>query len=103
MGSYSLNWNSFDWSLPDGDLIIVTIDHNVASPNIFIEFVLEAGPYVTWWKGIALPGGQEIWTQDAIKRSVALVPTSQIGSGSLLESGRPNFSAFTPVCIRSVH
>src|SRR5205814_7469622 len=77
-------WQSFDGVLQDQDLLNVTIEHNVAAPTT-VEFVLEAGRYVTWWKAITLPTGNEIWTQDATKRATASVITSQLGPGSSLE------------------
>ena len=72
-----LQWDSFDWRLSDGDLINVTIDHSVASGNA-VDFVLEAGPLINWWKAILLPDGQWIWTQDARTRDSATVAVSQL-------------------------
>jgi hypothetical protein len=78
-----LQWDSFDWLLSDGDLINVTIEHNVAPANQ-ISFVLESGPYINWWKALQLPDGQEIWTQDARTRDATLVPLSGVLHGDLV-------------------
>lgn len=47
--------------LPDGDLIDVTIEHNMTASD-GIEFRLESAPNVTWWKQVALIGGGDTWT-----------------------------------------
>jgi hypothetical protein len=47
-------------ALPDGDLIDVTIEHNVAGSDV-VEFRLESGSNVTWWKQVAIVGGGEYW------------------------------------------
>jgi hypothetical protein len=72
-----LQWNSFDWLLSDGDLINVTIEHQVVGGDA-VEFALEAGPLITWWKAILLPGNRWIWTQDARNRDIAIVPKSEL-------------------------
>lgn len=83
-----LQWDSFDWLLSDGDLINVTIDHNVASGNA-VDFVLEAGPLINWWKAILLSDGQWIWTQDAKTRDSATVAVSQLHGD--LQFGKAKF------------
>jgi hypothetical protein len=83
-----LQWDSFDWLLSDGDLINVTIEHNVASSNA-VDFVLESGPFINWWKAIALPDGQWIYTQDARKRDTATVAISQLHGD--LQLGKAKF------------
>lgn len=47
-------------ALPDGDLIDVTIEHGVTAPD-GVEFRLESGPNVTWWKQVGLVGGGDHW------------------------------------------
>lgn len=52
--------------LPDGDIIEYTIEHGVADPLV-VEFKLESGPDVTWWKQVSIIGGGEtwrVWNQD---------------------------------------
>ncbi|WP_375754517.1 hypothetical protein [Corallococcus exercitus] len=46
--------------LPDGDLINVIVEHNAASPDV-VEFRLESGSAVTWWKQVGLVGGGDHW------------------------------------------
>ena len=72
-----LQWDSFDWLLSDGDLINLTIEHQVVGGDA-VEFALEAGPLITWWKAILLPGNRWIWTQDARNRDIAIVPRSEL-------------------------
>ncbi|MFP2908765.1 hypothetical protein ACLESD_27690 [Pyxidicoccus sp. 3LFB2] len=52
--------------LPDGDIINVTIEHGVTASD-GVEFRLESGPNVTWWKQVTIIGGGEtwrVWNQD---------------------------------------
>ncbi|MBN9684436.1 MULTISPECIES: hypothetical protein [unclassified Corallococcus] len=52
--------------LPDGDVILAEVEHNVAGSEI-IEFRLNSGSSVTWWKQVALVGGGDdwrVWNQD---------------------------------------
>ncbi|NRD44146.1 hypothetical protein [Corallococcus exiguus] len=46
--------------LPDGDVILAEVEHNVAGPDV-IEFRLNSGSNVTWWKQVALVGGGDDW------------------------------------------
>jgi len=83
-----LQWNSFDWLLSDGDLINVTIDHNVVGGDA-VEFVLEAGPLINWWKAILLPGNRWIWTQDWKTQDSVTVPRSELHGD--LQLGKAKF------------
>ena len=52
--------------LPDGDVILAEIEHNVAGPEV-IEFRLNSGSNVSWWKQVTLVGGGDnwrVWNQD---------------------------------------
>lgn len=46
--------------LPDGDVILAEIEHNVTSPEV-IEFRLNSASDVTWWKQVNIVGGGESW------------------------------------------
>lgn len=58
------------YELPDGDIIDLIIEENAVDPSI-VEFVLEAGPNVTWYKHILLSDGTggswRIWTRGSEK------------------------------------
>ena len=53
--------------LPDGDRIEVRFERD-AVPADEVEFRLESGPAVTWWKGLTVPDGEggrwAVWTRD---------------------------------------
>ncbi|RKH65753.1 hypothetical protein D7W81_16415 [Corallococcus aberystwythensis] len=52
--------------LPDGDVILAEIDHNIVASDV-IEFRLQSGSDVTWWKEVNLVGGGDnwrVWNQD---------------------------------------
>lgn len=49
-----------------------------------VEFVLQTGPRVSWWKGIRLPNGTMIETEGALPRRAALRPHAELGDGQLI-------------------
>lgn len=93
-------------SLPDGDIIQSTIEHNAVDPAV-VEFVLELGwheqihayfnnwEWVTWWKGLNVPDGEgnswDIWVEDnKIRDSVALW-AHQVHNGQWLTFSKAKF------------
>jgi Ig-like domain from next to BRCA1 gene/PASTA domain len=81
-------WEAMEGELPDGDVINVSVQHNAAAPDA-IDFVLEAGSAVSWWKGLRVPDGQgsvwEIWTQDARRTDAVALWANQVKNGQSLE------------------
>jgi hypothetical protein len=49
-----------------------------------VEFVLQTGPEVWWWKAIRLPNWTMIETEGAQTRSSALHPVAELGNGQLI-------------------
>ena len=79
MPSPNITWESFDGPLADDrDLINVNIEPNAVDPST-VEFVIESGDSVNWWKGILVSDGLrsswEIWTK--IKKNPIEYPYGQ--------------------------
>ena len=69
--------------LPDGDIIEATITYDAVDPAT-VEFVLESGPQVTWWKAIRVYDADGnstlIETQEGRKRDSTSLPANQVSS-----------------------
>ena len=77
-----IGWNDLGSVLPDKDRISVAFSgHN---PNSTIQLTLNAGPGITWWKGVRLwspMGGDlldEAWTQDNHTSTMISIPPSAV-------------------------
>lgn len=73
--------------LADGDVIEATITYDVVDPAT-VEFVLESGPRITWWKAIRVPDGEGnswlIETQDDKKSDSVSLWANQVHNGQAL-------------------
>ena len=72
-------WEDFGQTLPDGDIITVTLSQNL--PQSSISLTLNAGSNVTWWKGLSLytptrGDFQEIFTEGTIASSTTTLDPS---------------------------
>lgn len=65
------------------DVVRVTVERDAVSPAD-VEFVLQTGPEVSWWKGIRLPNWTMIETEGALTRRAALHPHAELGDGQLI-------------------
>jgi LGFP repeat len=76
-----IDWTQFGSRLPDGGEISVSF--NGHPPNGATRVTLEAGPGVSWWKGISLWSPSlgdrfEVWTQDRQTTMTVSVPVSEL-------------------------
>jgi len=73
--------------LPDGDLIEIEIRDNAVSSDI-VEFVLQSGSGITWWKGLNVPDGGgsswDIYTQDSRTQDSVALWAGQVNNGQVL-------------------
>lgn len=81
-----ISWESFGNKLPDRDIIRVTFNQNF--PQFGIRVTLNAGPGVTWWKGLSLytPGRgdfHEIATEGAVNTVTTTLAPSTFDSGGV--------------------
>jgi hypothetical protein len=83
------SWNALlgGHRLPDGDHIQATItEHAVA--NDIVDFVLEAGPNVNWWKALRVPDGEDdswlIHTEDDRRHDSVDLWAHQVHNGQEL-------------------
>lgn len=92
-----LSWDSFNGQLPDGDIINVSIDNDVAPPNT-VEFRLEAADGITSWKGLLVPDGLRsswvIHTEDSRTVDSVSLWAEQVHNGQELEFSKPGFLGF---------
>lgn len=65
------------------DIVRLTVERGVVEPSS-VEFVLQTGPEVWWWKAIRLPNWTMIETEGAQTRSSALHPVAELGNGQLI-------------------
>jgi hypothetical protein len=68
--------------LPERDVIQLTVELD-AVPQDEVEFVLTAGPAVSFWKGIRLPDGTLLETENDARRSDARGPVEQVHSSAV--------------------
>lgn len=69
--------------LPRGDIIHLGVDEGAVAASD-VEFVLEAGPGVFWWKGLRLPDGTLLEVEDNMMRSSAVLRLGQVHGGTEL-------------------
>jgi hypothetical protein len=83
------SWNAMlpGHLLPDNDVIQASITLNAVDSKS-VEFVLEAGPQVTWWKGLRVPDGEGsswmIETEGAKRRDSVSLWANQVHNGQEL-------------------
>jgi hypothetical protein len=91
------SWNGMlqQKTLPDGDVIAARITPNAVAQDI-VEFVLEAAPNITWWKGIRVPDGEGnswmIETQDATRTASVTLWAQQVQNGQELIFHKAKFA-----------
>lgn len=65
------------------DVVRVTVERGAIDPQS-VEFVLQTGPEVGWWKGIRLPNWTMIETEGSLTSSSAVHLVSELGDGQLI-------------------
>jgi hypothetical protein len=89
--------------LPDGDVIEATITYNAVDPAT-VEFVLESGPRVTWWKAIRVydadGNSTMIETQEERKQDSTSLPANQVSSVQPLVFHKAKFLGAKRICYR---
>jgi hypothetical protein len=86
-------------ALPDGDLIAVTITRGEVDPST-VQFLLELGAAVDWWKRINVPDGQgsswDIWAQGPFGQRIGddgvSLWSGQVNNGQVLTFGKAKFA-----------
>jgi uncharacterized protein with LGFP repeats len=77
-----IGWNQLGNLLPDNDLISVTFSGH--TPNGAIQLTLNAGPGITWWKGVRLWSPtqgdllNEAWTENNHTSTTISIPPSEL-------------------------
>lgn len=84
-GPFCIAWPTLrlGLQLARGDVIHLAIETGAVAASD-VEFVLEAGPGVFWWKGLLLPDGTVLEVQDATRSSAAVLPLDQVRGGELV-------------------
>jgi hypothetical protein len=105
MSTPNITWESFEGRLADDcDLININIEPNAVDSST-VEFVIESGDDVTWWKGLLVPdclgSSWEIWTKDQKKSDRVSLWAEQVHNGQLLEF-RTTVDGANPSFIRSL-
>ena len=82
-----INWSTFGNAMADGDRVSASfVGH---TPNSNTNLTLQAGPGITWWKGVSIwsPSRGDLtsdaWTQDQHTSTTICIPASLLEPGDV--------------------